>query len=122
MASGTSARLTSLTTPPKSTLPVRSQSVLSRTSISLPGIARHMRFLPFDGGGHNLAQGNPAVTRRNTLVPVWRKTLLCQAIHGTLQQAAIEQSTAAKDDTSLTTSPAHLEDCLDQARVKPARD
>src|SRR5256885_1890664 len=108
-------------TPPKSTLPVRSHSVFSRTSMILPGIARHMRFLPVIAGGHNLTEGDATVARRNALMPVWRKSFLRQAFPRAFEQTPIEKTAAGQDHTPLANTPGHGANCFDQARMKPRR-
>src|SRR5262245_34496036 len=120
-ASGTRARLTSLTTPPKSTFPVRSHSVLSCTSINLPGTARHMRKLPFVGGGDDLAEGDPPVSWRNALRPVWRKSLVGQAPNRAFEQTPIEKTAAAQNHALMANGAGHGDDGFNQPGMKARR-
>jgi hypothetical protein len=51
-------------------------------------------------GGHNLAQGDPAVTGRNALMPVWRKTFVGQAPNRASRDANRKRRLAARFHTA----------------------
>src|SRR5262245_45906913 len=122
VASGTRARLTSLTTPPKSIFPVRSHSALSCISITLPGIARHI--LALHNGircRHNLPERDAAGAWRDAFVPEGRESFGAQTQDRSFEQAPIEKAAAGQDDALFADAPAHPDDGLDHARMKSGR-
>src|SRR5437660_5960 len=85
--------------------------------MTLPGIARHMLCLHLRGS-HDLPKRDPAVARRNALLPVWRKTFLGQAPNRAFEQTPIEKTAACQDNAPFIDAPTNRDDGLDQALMK----
>src|ERR1700722_17777736 len=122
--SGTYSRQASRTIPPNWTLPMRIP-FLSKVSITLPGIARHISdsFAQTLVGDHGLPQGKPAVIRRHLGVQINRKTATPQLYHRTAKKVQVlEAPTAQANPIRAADLRAHLADSRAQRIVKASRN